>query len=81
MFFLLCFFFSYPFTKSGYPLAKKQNCFLLIALAGITYGTVMEFVQKYWIPGRSFELLDIAADSVGSLLALVYSRIQVSRQG
>ena len=81
MFFLLCFLFCYPFTKSEYPLAKRQNCFLLIALAGIAYGTIMEFVQKYWIPGRSFELLDIAADSAGSLLALVYWRVQASRQG
>ena len=80
MFFLLCFLFSYPFTKSGYPLAKMQNCFLLIALAGIAYGTIMEFVQKYWIPGRSFELLDIAADSAGSLLTLGYWRIKASRQ-
>jgi len=43
-------------------------------LGGIVYGTIMEFVQKYWIPNRSFEILDIAADSVGCLLAYLYSR-------
>ena len=31
---------------------------------------MMEFVQKYWIPNRSFELGDIVADSAGCLLAL-----------
>ncbi|MDB5210059.1 MAG: VanZ family protein, partial [Sediminibacterium sp.] len=38
------------------------------------YGTIMEFVQKYWIPNRSFEIADILADSTGSLLAYLASR-------
>jgi hypothetical protein len=31
----------------------------------------MEFVQENWIPNRSFDVLDIAADAVGSFLVLL----------
>jgi len=43
------------------------------AVAGITYGIVMEFIQKYFIPNRSFDIGDIIADAAGSLLGLIYS--------
>lgn len=55
--------------------------FILITVLGIAYGTVMEFVQDQWIPNRSFELMDIAADSAGSLLALFYSFRKFLREG
>jgi VanZ family protein len=37
----------------------------------------MEFVQQNWIPNRSFDVVDIAADTVGSFVAvllLIYSK-------
>jgi len=34
----------------------------------------IEFIQKFFIPGRSFDLLDWAADSIGALLAFWFSR-------
>ncbi len=40
---------------------------VIVCLAAIVYGIMMEFVQKYWVPNRSFELLDILADTGGSL--------------
>jgi hypothetical protein len=72
LFFILCCLFSYPFRKSDTSLVKRKNWFFLILVGGILYGTIMEFVQERWIPNRSFELLDIAADSVGCLLAFLY---------
>jgi VanZ family protein len=39
----------------------------------IIWGITVEFLQKYFIPGRDFELLDWAADSVGALIALCLS--------
>ena len=41
---------------------------LIVAFAALAYGIVMEFVQQNFIPNRSFDLLDIAADGVGSFL-------------
>ena len=40
-----------------------------IALAAIVWGITVEFIQKFFIPGRDFDLLDWAADSFGVLIA------------
>lgn len=40
----------------------------------VVYGTVMEFVQKYWVINRSFDIADIAADTVGALIGWILSR-------
>jgi VanZ family protein len=45
---------------------KKLRHFFIIAMVVLAYGIMMEFVQKYWIPNRSFDLGDIAGDGVGS---------------
>jgi VanZ family protein len=48
-------------------------------LAGIAYGTAMEFVQKYWVSNRSFDVWDIVADSVGCFLAYGLMRWQIKK--
>jgi VanZ family protein len=82
LFGLLCFLFSFPIRDFSISNSQKRNYFLLITLIGIGYGISMEFVQKYWIPNRSFELMDIVADCVGCLLALVFSllRLHIHKQ-
>lgn len=69
MFGMLCILFFLPLQKSSLTTEKKKNVLLIITLSGIAYGIIMEFVQKYWVPNRSFEIWDIAADSTGCLLA------------
>ncbi|MCX6336115.1 MAG: VanZ family protein [Bacteroidetes bacterium] len=66
----LCLLFSFPFKKSLISVPKIKQWFLIICLLGISYGIAIEFIQENWIPNRSFELLDIVADSIGCLLAL-----------
>ena len=57
-----------------YPVGPGlRKIFIWIGLIGIAYGIGMEFVQKYFIPNRSFELGDIAADATGCLLGVVFS--------
>jgi VanZ family protein len=73
LFFVLCFLFGRPLRSGAYSRREMKKWLLLIAVSGIVYGTAMEFVQKYWIPSRSFELGDIMADSAGSLLAYFYA--------
>ena len=41
----------------------------LMLLTGLVYGTSIEFIQ-YFLPYRSFELLDIAANAAGLFLGL-----------
>lgn len=70
MFFTLCFLFTYP-VKNW---MKRYNWLLYITLSGISYGITMEFVQKYFIPLRSFELNDIIADSIGCGISYLWWR-------
>jgi hypothetical protein len=52
---------------------RLRTLFIWICLLCLLYGTVMEFVQKYFIPNRSFDVGDIIADGIGSVLGYVYS--------
>ncbi len=42
----------------------------VIAPSLFAYAVASEIIQHFFIPGREFELLDIAADTVGMLLVL-----------
>jgi VanZ family protein len=59
-------------TKESDP-AKLKRAFMYIAAASAAYGIAMEFVQLFWIPNRAFELKDILADTLGSLIGLSLS--------
>ena len=42
-------------------------------IIGIVYGIAMEIVQKYFIPFRSFDVGDIIADAIGSVVGYLFS--------
>ncbi|MEO6328218.1 MAG: VanZ family protein [Ginsengibacter sp.] len=65
---LLVFLFCWPFYKSAFGKDERKHYFIKIALATSIWGLAIEFIQKFFIPGRSFDLFDWAADSVGALL-------------
>ena len=52
--------------------------YLMIALIACIYGTVMEFVQKYFIPNRNFDVFDILADVMGAAAGYILVRLTVS---
>lgn len=52
---------------------KHGSYFIIAGLLCIAYGVMMEYVQKYYVPNRSFDPDDIIADAVGSVLGTVYS--------
>jgi VanZ family protein len=54
--------------------ATGQGDRLKILTAVIVYGIAMEFVQKYFVVNRSFDLADIVADSIGALLGVWASK-------
>ncbi|HEX8277199.1 MAG TPA: VanZ family protein [Segetibacter sp.] len=72
MFFLLTVSFCFPFTKI--ISARSISWFNQVALYVILYGIVMEFVQKYLVPNRSFDVIDIVFDSLGSIAGLFAAR-------
>lgn len=51
------------------PLSRLLRLFFLIFLLAEAYGIGMEYVQKYYIPGRDFDEADIIADIIGAGLA------------
>lgn len=53
---------------------NNKKWFLQVALCCSFYGVIMEFVQKYYIPNRSFDLVDIVADTIGSFFVLIAAK-------
>lgn len=45
---------------------------LLLALAAFAYGCLIEAMQHYFIPFRSFDLYDVVADTAGIIAAVIY---------
>lgn len=66
MFGLLTILWGYPFFRINEDTVKL---FYKITGLIILYGIAMEFVQKYLADQRSFDVFDIIADSVGSILS------------
>jgi VanZ family protein len=52
--------------------ARLKNFFIWIGLLCLVYGIGMEFVQKYFISNRSFDVGDIIADGIGCSLGVFY---------
>ncbi len=68
LFGLLTIFGCYPSLKNN----NYKKTFIRITVAVIVYGIVMEFIQKYFTEGRSFDITDIIADAVGAILGYFF---------
>ena len=62
-------------SASFYFIRSKQlkKIFILVALLFTGYGIGMEFIQRYFISNRSFDLGDIIADAVGCMGGFLFS--------
>jgi VanZ family protein len=47
---------------------RNKTMDAIVVLATIAYGVAMEFVQRDFVANRSFDVVDIIADSVGAML-------------
>ena len=75
MFGVLTFLTIFPFYKGLLNRKKLLTVIIIIACATSCWGLITEYIQLY-VPGRSFDLLDWAADSLGVLLAALYYAIK-----
>ncbi|MBI2730742.1 MAG: VanZ family protein [Sphingobacteriales bacterium] len=50
------------------PMPQQRKIALKLFLSGILFGVIMEVVQHYWVPGRSFEIKDILSDAFGCFI-------------
>ncbi len=66
--------FALPFHSSSLALNKKKSFYLLIALLTCIWGLLTECIQLY-VPFRSFDWIDWAADSFGALIGLYFMRL------
>ena len=73
IFLFACFvlFWSLAFTHQS--ILQRKKTLIKLLLVGVLFGVMMEVVQHFWVKGRSFELKDILADSLGCLLGLFIS--------
>lgn len=60
--------------------ATAAAVFLKITLAVCIWGLTTEFIQQFWVQGRTFDLFDFLADSVGAFAAYFYARKYVHKQ-
>jgi hypothetical protein len=56
--------------KSSFNLDLNHYNWVLL-LSAFLYGLSVEFIQKYWVPNRSFDLFDLLADMAGAVLGLM----------
>jgi VanZ family protein len=79
IFAVLAFLFMHPIVKSGIPAKEKWHYCIKLALACIVWGYTTEVIQKFFIPGRSYDLTDWLSDSIGGLVALIFCKLYFLR--
>lgn len=60
--------FCFPFRRSALSRQAVRSWIISIVLYGIAYGIIMEFVQKYAVRNRSFDVVDIVFDAIGCVI-------------
>jgi VanZ family protein len=73
MFAIMVILFCWAMRGIGKQEERLKKAFIIIAILCTAYGIGMEYVQKYFISNRSFDIGDIIADTVGSVIGLLYS--------
>jgi len=76
LFAILSFLFMRPVIRSDWSRKEKWNHCVRIAIATSLYGIAGEVMQKYFVPGRSFDMVDWGADTLGAIVALVYCKLR-----
>lgn len=79
LFAILVFLFAFPLFAYKIDGSKKMMYVLWIMILASLFGLAIEFIQKYFVIGRTFDLLDWAADSFGALVAFFYSRYKIEK--
>ncbi|MEC5148131.1 VanZ family protein [Chitinophaga sp. 212800010-3] len=45
----------------------SSTTLFILVLCSACYGLAIEFIQKYWAIGRSFDMYDVLADTLGAI--------------
>jgi VanZ family protein len=66
---LSLFFHFEQYSKASFQSTRIKALSLILC---IVYGIGMEFYQKYFVPSRSLDVIDMLADAIGALVALPF---------
>jgi VanZ family protein len=80
LFGILAFLWMMPFAVSEIAFEQKQKTIIKIAISVAVWGLTTEYIQKFFIPFRSFDWWDWGADSVGALLAYIIFRKKLAKK-
>ena len=80
LFGMLAVLFMYPFSLTDLKKKQKIGWYIKIALATIIWGLAAELIQKYFIPRRSFDIVDFIANSLGAIAAFIYFKIRLNKK-
>lgn len=72
LFGILTYLWMLPYCKKNKNTGPKKRFAGLVALAICSWALAIEFLQKYFVKGRSYELTDWLAGCTGALIALLY---------
>ena len=76
MFGVMAWLFMLPIKKAtNIVLPVQKKYFIRIVIAVVAWGYLTECIQIF-VPGRSYDLLDWAADSTGAILAYGWIRLK-----
>ncbi len=65
--------FAWRALKRDFSIPALRRLFITIAVIFLCYGIAMEFVQRYFVINRSFDMGDIIADAIGCAAGLIFS--------
>jgi VanZ family protein len=70
---ILSILFCWGIYKGKNSAEKNKRNFIQTGIICLGYGIMIEFIQRYFIPNRSFDMGDIIADGVGSFAGVIFS--------
>ena len=73
VFAVLVWLFCRAYFQKKLSLKKTESIFLAVTGSAVLYGLIMEYVQKNYIPNRSFDEGDLIADAAGAILGYLFS--------
>ncbi len=75
LFGMLAFLWMLPVAISTTATQNKKYWFIKVAIAAALWGLAAELIQKYFIPMRSYDLVDLLANTLGVIIAFIYCRL------
>lgn len=74
LFFVLVVLWCLPSASSINNRHRLNRVYAWITFAFLVYGVAIEFIQRDFVPHRSFDFFDIVADGIGCVVGFVVAR-------